>query len=352
MRPSSPVGIFGWGGYIPKYRIKGEEIARIWGKSPDYSLRLGVKEKAVAGPDEDTTTIAYEAAYNALLRAQIDPKEIGAIFVGTESKPYAVKPTGTIVAEALGATPNLLCADFEFACKAGTEALQCCIGLTASGMIKYGLAIGADTAQSAPNDPLEYSAASGGAAFIVGRANADAAAIIHATYTYVTDTPDFWRRQGQPYPKHGERFTGMPAYFRHIREAAEGLMEELGLTPLDINYVVFHQPNGKFPLRAARMLGFTIEQVNPGLLVPEIGNTYSGSSPLGLAAVLDIAKPQETILVVSYGSGAGSDAFYITVEDAIEEKRNLAPKIRDYIERKCYIDYATYAKYRGKLVFG
>ncbi|MFX1487346.1 MAG: hydroxymethylglutaryl-CoA synthase, partial [Promethearchaeota archaeon] len=110
------------------------------------------------------------------------------------------------------------------------------------------------------------------------------------------------------------------------------------------------QPNGKFPIRAAKELGFTMDQIQPGLLTPEIGNTYSGSTPLGLAATLDIAKPEDKILAVSYGSGAGSDAFYIVVQDLIEEKQPLAPKVRDYITRKRYVSYNCYIKWRRGII--
>ena len=80
-----------------------------------------------------------------------------------------------------------------------------------------------------------------------------------------------------------------------------------------------------------------------------IGNTYSGATPLGLAAVLDIAQPGERIMAVSYGSGAGSDAFSITVNDEIDQKRDLAPKVQELVDNKSYVDYAVYAKFKGKL---
>ncbi|MFX0068641.1 MAG: hydroxymethylglutaryl-CoA synthase [Candidatus Hodarchaeota archaeon] len=351
MKANHRVGIVGWGGYTPLYRIKTESIAKVWGKDADrYKSGLLINEKSVAGPDEDVTTISTEAAQNAIMRAQIDPKEIGAVFVGTESKPYAVKPTGTMVAEAIGATPSVLAADFEFACKAGTEGIQCCIGLTSAGMMKYGLAIGADVAQGAPGDDLEFSASAGGAAFILGSKNHETVAYIEASYSFVTDTPDFWRRAGQPFPKHGETFTGQPAYFKHVTSAARTLMAELDKRPEDFTYAVFHQPNGKFPIRASKELGFTMDQIKIGLLTPEIGNTYSGSTPLGLAAILDVAKPGDEILAVSYGSGAGSDAFHIIVQDLIEEKQPLAPTIRDYINRKRYVSYNCYIKWRRGLI--
>ena len=345
------VGIVGYGVYIPRYRIKVEEIARVWGADAERIKRgLFLEEKSVPGPDEDSATIAVEAARNAVKRAGINPQDIGAIYVGSESHPYAVKPTATIVAEAIEATPDLTAADFEFACKAGTAAIQTCMGMVGSDMIKYGMAIGTDTAQGAPGDPLEYTAAAGGGAVIIGKDGGRTLATIEDTYSYTTDTPDFWRREMRPYPKHGGRFTGKPAYFKHVLSAANGLLRKLQLTPKDFTYAVFHQPNGKFPLQAGKELGFTKEQIMPGLLTPKIGNTYSGASMIGLAAVLDQAKPGDKILVVSFGSGAGSDAFAITVNDSINAKRDAAPKTADYINNKTNIDYSTYAKFKQLLV--
>ncbi len=342
-------GIVGYGAYIPRNRIKVEEIAKVWGAdAPSYKKGLMLEEKSVPSPDQDTITMSVEASKNALKRARINPREIGAVYIGSESHPYAVKPSGTVLAEALGATPDVHTADLEFACKAGTEGLFLVLGLVKAGEIKYGLAVGADTSQGAPGDALEYSAAAGAAAFIVGRENV--LAEIVETYSYTTDTPDFWRREYQYYPQHGGRFTGDPAYFKHITGAARGLMAKAKMKPIDFNYVIFHQPNGKFPMRVGEMLGFRKEQILPGWLVPKLGNTYSGSSPLGLTATLDISKPGDMIMIVSYGSGAGSDGFIFKVTRRIQEVKDLAPKTKELLEKnRNYLEYGVYAKFRGKI---
>ncbi len=223
MKPGQAVGITGYGAYIPRYRLPATEVARIW---KGGSGGTPIKEKAVAGLDEDVITMSIEAARNALARAQINPSLIRAVWVGSESHPYAVKPTSTVVAEAIGATPHTQAADWEFACKAGTEAVQAAVGFVGSGMAAYALAIGMDTAQGRPGDALEYTAGAGGAAFILGSAET-ALVEIEGSYSYATDTPDFWRRADEKYPEHGERFTGEPAYFKHITAAAQALLEEL-----------------------------------------------------------------------------------------------------------------------------
>ncbi len=345
LKPLREVGIMGYGAYVPRYRLPAREVARVW-KGGEGALP--VKEKAVPGIDEDVITMSIEAARNALARAGIRPTEIRAVWVGSESHPYSVKPTSTVVAEAIGATPHTQAADWEFACKAGTEAVQAAIGFVGSGMADYALSIGMDTAQGRPGDALEYTTGAGGAALLLGPAAASLA-VFEGSYSYSTDTPDFWRRADEKYPEHGERFTGEPAYFKHIEEAGRALLESLGASPSDYRYAVFHQPNAKFPQRVAKTLGFKPEQIEAGLLVPVIGNVYAGSALIGLTAILDQAQPGDRILLVSYGSGAGSDAFSLRATEHLPERRGRATATRQYIERRTEIDYATYARFRGKL---
>lgn len=345
MKTNQEVGIVGYGAYVPRYRLPATEVSKMWTGGEGG---VPIIEKAVPGLDEDVVSMSIEAARNALARAEIDPQAIRAVWVGSESHPYAVKPTSTIVAESIGAVPNTQAADWEFACKAGTEAMQAAIGFVGSGMARYALSIGMDTAQGRPGDALEYTAAAGGAAVLIGPGE-EAVAIIEGSYSFVTDTPDFWRRAHAQYPSHGDRFTGEPAYFKHITGAAQALMEALGTTPADYQWAVFHQPNEKFPRRVAKMLGFSADQIEPGLLSPRIGNTYAGSAIIGLTATLDVANPGDRILVVSYGSGAGSDAFSLRVTDNISNAQSRALSTEAYIDRRIEIDYATYARYRDKL---
>jgi len=347
---NNKVGIVGYGAYIPRYRIRVEEIAKVWGADANsYKKGLDVQEKSVPGPDQDTISMSVEATKYALKRAKIDPQEIGAIYIGSESHPYAVKPSGTIVAEAIMATPDIHCSDFEFACKAGSEAMFVSMSLIKAGEMKYAIGIGGDTSQGAPGDALEYTAAAGSASFIFGRDNLLAECLY--THSYMTDTPDFWRREYMHYPRHGGRFTGEPAYFKHTLGCANKLLEKSGMKPSDFQWAVFHQPNGKFPKRAAKMLGFTFDQIKQGWLVPLLGNTYSGGSPIGLTAILDVAKPGDLIFMVSYGSGSGSDGFIFRVTERMPEVQNLAPHTRYQLENnRIYLDYGTYTKFRGKIL--
>lgn len=347
-----PVGIVGYGTYIPRYRLQLADIANAWKKDRlEITKTLGISEKSVPASDEDAVTIALEAAIRSLKTCAVQPSDIEALFVGSESHPYAVNPTSTIVGELLSIGNTYLAADMEFACKAGTAGLVVIAGIIASGQIKYGMAIGADAAQSKTHDALEYTSAAAGASYMLG--NTKVAAKLLSWASFSSDTPDFWRRDGIRYPSHAGRFTGEPAYFAHVLGAAKLLMKKTGIEPKDVAHCVFHMPNGKFPRDAAKRLGFTKEQLATSLTVDSIGNPYSASSMIGLAAVLDSAKPGEKIFMVSYGSGAGSDAFLWETTDyliKLQKKRQSGKDtVSDQIARKTLISYTEYLKKTHKI---
>jgi hydroxymethylglutaryl-CoA synthase len=332
-------GIVGYGVYTSKFRIK-----------------EGSLERSVPFIDEDSITAAVEAGKLALIHSGVDNSLVGKVYVGSESNPYAVKPIASKVAQVLKLgeededVQGVDAVDTEFACKAATSMFKDAASLVSYPKmgVQYAMVIGTDNSQAAPRDSpggeLDFFVGFGGCAYIFGKR--DVIAELEGWYSCTSDTPDFWRRDGEPYPMHGGRFTGDPAYFKHIRKAAKKLMERLSLQPSDINYFVAHQPNVQFPVRIARELGFKEEQYLPSLQVAKFGNTYSGSSPVGLAAVLDIAKPNERILIVSYGSGAGSDAYSFMTTGQIAEKRQRQKMTVRYQAENPFLEYVDYTTYR------
>ena len=238
---------------------------------------------------------------------------------------------------------DYLAVDLEFACKAGTAGMQLLSSFTESKHAKYCLAIGSDVAQSKPSDVLEYTASSAACALILGKD--DVIANILDFTSFSSDTPDFWRRDTEKFPSHGGRFTGEPSYFAHILGASQRLFKQAKIKPADFDHVVFHMPNAKFPKEAAKKLGFTPKQLEAGFIVEHIGNPYSASSMVGLAAVLDIAKPKDKIFMCSYGSGAGSDAFVFEITKEIKDyQKHIKDTVARQIKNKEYIDYSLIAK--------
>jgi hydroxymethylglutaryl-CoA synthase len=337
-KKNNNTGIIGWGYYLPQYRITIDEIAT---HHQQDMLRIKngllLNKKTVPGKDEDSVTMAVQATKNALASTHIERNNIGAIYFGSESHPYTVKQSSVIVGQAISENHNYMAADLEFACKAGTSAMQLCYGLVKAKQISYGLAIGSDTAQARPGDILEYSAGAGAASIIIGNKKHEIVATIQASVSCASDTPDFWRRTLQKYPEHTSRFSITHAYIKHIVHATQTILKKTGLQPKDFDHVIFHQPNGKLPFLAAKILGFTKEQLKHGLMANNIGNCYSASSLIGLCNVLHNAKPHQTILLTSYGAGGGSDSFVFKTTDILSEK-----KVSSYNKSYKYLTYAQY----------
>jgi hydroxymethylglutaryl-CoA synthase len=278
------------------------------------------------------------------------------VYVGSESNPYAVKPIASKVAQVLqlgekdGDVQGVDAVDTEFACKAGSSMFKdaCALVSYPRSGINYAMVIGADNSQAAPRGcpggELDAFVGYGGAAYLFGKR--DVVAEVEAWYSCTSDTPDFWRRDGEPFPMHGGRFTGDPAYHKHVRKAAAKLMERQNLKASDLNYFVPHQPNPQFPVRVAKDLGFKEEQFMPAIQMTKFGNTYSGASLVGLAAILDIAKPNDRILMTSYGSGAGSDAYLFRVTNQILDKRRHQKITVKFQAENPFIEYVDYTTYR------
>jgi len=332
-------GIVGYGVYVSRFRIKENGL-----------------ERSVPFIDEDAVTAAVEAGKLSLIHSGVDSSLVGKIYVGSESNPYAVKPISSKVAQVLklgeedGDVQGVDAVDTEFACKAASSMFKDAVSLVnySKSGIKYAMVIGADNSQAAPRGcpggELDIFVGYGGSAFLFGKY--DVIAEIEGWYSCTSDTPDFWRRDGEPFPMHGGRFTGDPAYFKHVRKAATRLMERLNLRASDINYFVTHQPNPQFPVRIAKELGFKEEQYMASLLINKFGNTYSGCSLVGLAAVLDIAKPEERILITSYGSGAGSDAYLLRTTSQLLDKRQRQKINVKYQAENPFVEYVDYTTYR------
>lgn len=341
-------GIIGYGAHIPFTRIKAEEIHKAWRNVSLDRLKnvLMVEERAVLEPNEDTITLAVAAVRDALLQSGVPKERIDAIFLGTCTNPYDSRPSTTIVSEAIGTPAHFIGADVQFSGKSGTTAIQICLGLVKSGMAKVGLAIGSDTINrhTCPGRAYEYTASAGAAAFLIG--NDDPLVEIVGCKSYATELADFFRVEGERYIQNigtgGEIFPAWHIGFvNHVAEASQALMSELAVKPKDYTYAVFQQPYGFAPFAIGERLGFTRQQVEPGVIAPMIGDCGAASSLLGLIAVLDKAKQGDKILLASYGFGAGSDALSMEVTAALEEKRPKRPFSRHLYEKKRLVDYAT-----------
>lgn len=341
------IGIVGYGAWIPFLRIKVEDINQVWGNCPLHRVKNVQKltERAVLQPNEDTVTLAVGATRRAIEHANNgDKAKIKAVFLGTCTNPYDTRASVTLIEEALDLNKSSFSADIQFGGKSGTTAMQIGYALIKAGMVEQAVGIGSDTINrhTCPGRLYEYAASAGAVALVLGKD--DVIVEIKGTSSYASDLSDFFRLEGERYINDiGSGGKIYPAFeagmVDHIVGASNSLLQEMNTKPSDYDYVVFQQPYGAIPYILGERLGFTNEQIEPGVVSNEIGDCGSASSLLGLANVLDKAKAGQKIFLTSYGFGAGADAFSLETTPLIEKKR---PKltIRQLLDNKSMINYA------------
>ena len=349
------VGIISYGFSVPKRRLKVEETISTWKNTPLGLVKdaLNVHERAVLGTDEDVITLSVDAAKMALMKWNGDKDRVDSLYLGTCTNPYDSKPSGTVIIEALALGKEVKCADIQFSTKSGTTAVQIGQAMVSAGLSMNALVIGADTLNRhvAPGDLQESYAGAGAAAVVIG--DTDIVAEIEATATYVTDLPDSFRVQGERYIRTGTTLGSSRdeiSIDEHTENVTRIILKQLHLEVQDFKHVVFQQPFGSAPFKLGIPLGFTPQQLETGIFANVIGDAGSASALIGLAKVFDVAKPGDRILVISYGFGAGSDAFSLRVTDAITGVQNKGVSVRNALDDKMYVTYAEAIKSEFKYV--
>ncbi len=345
-----PVGIVGYGVSFPVYRVKTLDIQRTWNNRYESEVKaLNLPERGVVAPDEDTITFSWDAAERAIAMSGLARERIGALYLGTETSPYLGKPSASCLVDMLGLDNKVMCGDCQFSGKSGTMALQTVMALVQADIIEYGVAIGADTLSLhfEPGNPMEYTASAGAAAFVVGKEKV--LATLDATASYSSDTPDYWRLDGDRYIMWGGQAmtstdVGMPT---HMGGAIEAVLEKTGLKADDIAAIAIQQRDGTSPYNLARGLGFEKEKIMPGMYADKIGDCGAASALISLALILESAKARQRILLVSYGWGAGSDAFVLTIKGNNRSSKPVV-KVNELLRKKIIVDYATALKYERK----
>jgi 3-hydroxy-3-methylglutaryl CoA synthase len=356
MNDKRKAGIVSYGAYIPQFRIAVEEPLKVWDNTLLTVLKeqLLISERVVLSPDEDSVTLAVEAGRQALQRWGRGLEALGGLYLGTCTNPYSSRPSSTIIAEALGESASLDCMDVQFSTKSGTAALRVAQAMVLSEAAPYAMALGSDTMNrhTAPGTMEEYSASAAAAALIVGSNPEEIIAEVGPFVSVVSDLSDMFRLEGERFISAGDSSatdSGLGLY-GHISQAVTQYLKKYDYKPQDFQSVVFQQPSGVLPVVLAQRLGFSADQVMPGVISYKLGDFGSASALVSLASVLDKAGPGQKILVASYGFGAGADVTAITVTENISRFSRQSSTVEQQIQNKVQLDYATAMKYENKFM--
>jgi len=328
-------GIKSYGAYIPYRRLPRSVINAAWGRGG------GRGERAVAGLDEDSISMAVSASIDCLKGT--DPKTVDAVFLATTTAPYIERLNANVVANALDFRRDARNADFANCLRAGTSALLSAIDAVKAGSLKNVLVAITDMRMGGAGGEDEQMLGDGAAAFLVG--NDGVAVEVEGHYNLSDDMVDYWRAEGDTYIRSWEdRFGRDAGYTVTPIEAVKGLMKNLKLTPKDITKACIYGINTRAQSGLARAMGFAPEQIQDPLL-DNVGNTGTALVPMILVSALENAKPGDRILAVDWGNGC--DAMVLRVTDGITKVGDRRG-IKRHLNIKGPLDnYGKYLRWRN-----
>lgn len=334
------VGITSYGVHIPKYRLSRETMAKAWG------TRFLTGERAVANHDEDSITMATEAAFNCLQK--MDPKCVGGLFFASTTSPYLEKQASTLVATALDLPSSIFTADYLSSTRAGTAALKSAMDAVIGGSTENFLVTAGDCRKAEPGSDSEQLYGDGSAAVMIGKDGV--AASIDGFYSLSEEFMDVWRKQDDVFPQKGDvAFVQAYGYVRIVRDCIKGILKKYGMTISEISKFVFSAPDLRSYTRIVKSLDLPSEALVEDPLLTTVGDTGAAAPLMLLVTALEKANPGERILLCSYGSG-NSDAFLFRVTPEVKHltDRRGVESYRGASKRYLNI-YEKFLKFQGTL---
>ncbi|OGF52668.1 MAG: hypothetical protein A2Z21_10210 [Candidatus Fraserbacteria bacterium RBG_16_55_9] len=326
------VDIASYGVYVPRYRIKAEEINQAWGRSG------GRGEKAVAAPDEDVLTMGVKAARAALMRASLDGAQVEAVYFASISSGYAENALAAQLAGLLGANQGVSVADFGLSTRSVTSALQACTDAMEAGRIGCGLVIASDRLIAKPGSDYELSYAAGAAALVLAK---EGFASLGGFSAYSSGFVGRSRAEGQFHGTVDERFVMQQGFLEHISLAIQDLTKVMNITLDQFGQVVLHAPDLRWGNRALAQIG--LDPKKHVSTFAQIGYAGCASFLVDLAYALEKLTSLRKILAVSYGPG-GSDALALSVEKQPSKMHGLMT-VEEQLNQKEHVSYSTYLRY-------
>lgn len=327
------VGIVSFGAYIPKWRMALNLIAK------------GMRgERAVAGFDEDSVTMAVSAAGNSL--KGMDRNTVGGLFFASTTFPYKEKQAANIVAAASDLRKDIFTVDVANTLRGGTSSFKLAADMVKAGSARNIVVVASDCRLGAPGSTFEQICGDGAGALVIG--STDVAVEIESSFSMYNQIIDVWRADEDKFIRSwDDRFGYSQGYVKTVQEGVKALLKEVNLDPKDFSKVVFYTPDLRRGSEVAIKLGFDPQTQLQDPLIGLMGNTGTAYSLMLLIATLEDAKPGDKILWAGYGDGC--DVVVLKVNEQIEKLRNQRG-IRKLLESKQYVeDYITFLEWKRLL---
>lgn len=329
-------GIVSFGAYVPMYRLSMDTIAQTWGGPP------GKGEKAVANWDEDSLTMATEAAIDCLNGT--GREAVDGLYFATTTPPYREKQNASIIGKVLDLRRDISTMDVTNSMRGATSAMKAALDAVNAGSAKKSLVVASDCRVAAPSSQFEKLFGDGAASVLIG--DSDVAVEIEGSHSISSDFVDIWRTEKDKHVQTWEdRFVIQHGYVEHLVEAITGLLKKYSVAPGDFSKIVYYAYDQRRHGELARKMGLdpkSSQIQNP--LLDTVGHTGAASALMMLVAALEDAKPGDKILFANYGDGV--DAYILKVTSNIEKLRDRRGIAKNMASKMPLPNYGKYLKFR------
>lgn len=333
-------GVISYGAYIPLWRLGRDTIAAAWGSGSSGG------ERSVANNDEDSITMASEAAVDCL--AGLERERVGGLYFASTTSPYKEKECSTLVATAADLRSDIITADFGNSLRAGTAAFRAALDAVSGGSADQVLVTASDCRIAYPRSAHEQAFGDAAAALLIGNTDRPAVTIEDA-YSVCNELYDVWRLDRDLYVQSWEeRFVIEHGYMENMERVISELLRRRSLSAADITRAVLYAPSSRAQHGLARRLGFDARTQLQDLLIDSVGIAGCAHALLMLVGALEQARAGDRMLVASYGSGC--DAFLLRVNEEVEAVKGRRRGLTRHLQsRRPMSSYARYLSYRGLL---
>ncbi len=361
------IGIKGWGFYAPEgvvltdsfvdYDNSLKDSLEDYISSEKISKGLGIIKRRAAHQTENTLTMSYEAASNALKRANVNSESIKQIIIASENHPYKVNAPTELI-KLLGTTNSVSIINYTNTCVSGMTALKdACEKSNSFYEDGNTLVIAADKPSAYENDALRFTISHYATAFIIGK---NPVVTLEDYSVHTSNMYDFFQKHGFKAPTHMGNETSK-SYKKHIINSLKKILKK-GYDIRDFDYMGMHSPFPKImewlrredkepkinnPLKKLLKKEFDEKIKHAKYLGSVLGNAYPATSLSILQYILEKSSSNETILLSSFGSGASAISGVFKTHEGIDKIINNGVKTHDYLNKEEVLNPETARKRLG-----
>lgn len=336
------VGIHAFGGYVPRLRLLRASAYAATGWFAPGLKALAKGERSFCSWDEDSTTMAVEAARDCL--AGSDRSSIGRIVLASTSHSFSDRQSSTVVKEALNLPDATAAFDVSGSKRSATSALIDAF-YAVKGNAADTLCVAAECNRHKPGSEAELNAGHGAAAMLVSKG--DGCAKLIGSHSVSIDFIDHFRAEGRPFDYSWEaRWVREEGYGKIVVSAVREAFQKLNADPQTIDHFILGSPMPRVGEYVGKALGVRTEAI-VDTLPGTLGDAGAAQPLILLSHVLERAQPGESIVLVGFGGGC--DVIVLETTSAISQARP-AKGISGYLREGSAVDnYVKYLAFSGLL---